>query len=569
MRKILTLLAIPFRLFPYIFYKLLTYKRNPEFLFFKIPSVFENSKKSPLLELFSGGNQQDFLSFLQFLNKLLEIKSLRIVAFTVDEIQFGFSELYEISEILNKLKENGVRLKGFSPYGDLKTLYLLSQADERFCIESSEFQFVLPSAEPFFFGKFLKDWGIEVESYQSGKFKSFAEPFKNEKFSKEARQNLSELIVSLRNRILSGMHGSEKWKWEDIHSPILHADEMKEGGFFHDFSDESEFEKYFMYDKLEEKSGQFKKSKIYKLATISKYLKRTKYSLLPVRKSRITILPLKGNIVMGKKSEQERNEGSISAYSTLNLLAELKKEDDRKIIILEIDSGGGSAFASELIYRELKNIGKDKKIYAYFQNISASGGYYISCAAGKIFSNPFCITGSIGTIMIRPNLRGLYEKFGIKKERIEFYPLRDILSEYGKISPQSKAFLQSEIERNKMQFYKRVMDNRKIDIQDLEKSAGGRVFLAEKFEEMGMLDGTGSFYTFLNSILKENDIDSYRIDYLMPVYTLRSMLKNWNSVLGYLKNPSSFFNESLSFLNTDYRVNLPVDLITYWRGRSN
>ena len=113
------------------------------------------------------------------------------------------------------------------------------------------------------------------------------------------------------------------------------------------------------------------------------------------------------------------------------------------------------------------------------------------------------------------------------------------------------------------------MDNRKIDIQDLEKSAGGRVFLAEKFEEMGMLDGTGSFYTFLNSILKENDIDSYRIDYLMPVYTLRSMLKNWNSVLGYLKNPSSFFNESLSFLNTDYRVNLPVDLITYWRGRSN
>jgi protease-4 len=168
---------------------------------------------------------------------------------------------------------------------------------------------------------------------------------------------------------------------------------------------------------------------------------------------------------MGNKSEEDLKEGNIHAYPVIELLRSWTERDEIKVIIFEIDSGGGSAFASELIYREIKKLKVNKKIYAYFQNISASGGYYIGCAADEIISSPYCITGSIGTVLVRPNLKGLYDKLELSKDRIEFYPGREIFSEYGKLTSYSKNFLNEEIERVKNQFYNVVCLSRNKEIK--------------------------------------------------------------------------------------------------------
>jgi protease IV len=529
----------PIRFFLFSLKKLSIFRKKPEYLYIEIPSNFQSSIKSSLLDLFSQNQEVIYFDFIRTLKELLEIKTLKTLGYKVNEVQFGYAECFEIADILRQLKSNGVYLKSFSIYGDLKTLYLNSIANERFALNSSEFMFVMPSIETFFWGSFFKKVGVEIEIYSSGKFKSFGEPYSKDKFSLEARENLTILIRSLKEKILNELHQNTNYQWESFTGPILHSDQLKEVNIINDFVEETDFVSYYYLDKIpnSDTENEMNLSKSKDISYISKYISQKKYKLFKQKEDTLYVLPLKGNIVMGKEKEIERTEGNISAISVIHTLRELKKQKDVKYLLIEIDSGGGSAFASELIYKEIISLRKDVKVYAYFQNVSASGGYYLGCACEKIFSNEYCITGSIGTIMMRPNLKGLYDKYGVKKDRIEFYPGREILSEYGKLSKPSKDILQKEIDRVKNQFYKRVTDSRNISGEELESRAGGRVFLAPEFLKLGMLDDTKTFLGTIEWISKENNIENLKVQYMVPVYTIKSMIKNFTKAIQFIQNP--------------------------------
>jgi protease-4 len=209
-----------------------------------------------------------------------------------------------------------------------------------------------------------------------------------------------------------------------------------------------------------------------------------------------------------------------------------KLKDDSGVagVVLEIDSGGGGAYASEMIYKEIKKLNEKKPVYAYFQNTAASGGYYISCATSGVYSSPYCLTGSIGTVMLRPDFLGLYKKLGIKKDRVGFYPKRDILSEYGKLSKESVDYLKHEIHRVKDQFYSRVADSRKLDVKDIEKVGGGRVFTGEEFFAKNMVDGNQGMLDVVKILKAKCGLDKVLLDYRAPQYGLRSFFKEFSVV---------------------------------------
>lgn len=545
MRLFQNLFLLPFRLFKflYLFFRVGIKSKGTHYM--EIPSSFSVSKKSPLLELFSGDKDIPlYIDFLKELTKIRDSKIIETVAVLCDKIDYGFSEIQEIGLLLKEIKKKGKIVKGFSLTGDIKTLYLLSFIEERYTIETGEFIFFLPAVESFFWGKFLKNWGIDVEAYTSGKYKSFAEPFQKDKFSPEAKENLTMLIKSWKEQILTGLQENTGLDWMKIQKPIMSSEYLKSIGYFLEYTDEVDFKKYHSSPNCKKSEDSIKLSNEYNIRLIKKRHMYDNFQFFPNKKDFLAIIPLKGNINMGNRKESEMKEGSIHAYPVIEILRSLEEREEIKAIILEIDSGGGSAFGSELIYRELQKLGKKKKIYSYFQNISASGGYYIGCGTERIGSSSFCITGSIGTVLIRPNLKGFYDKLKITKDRIEHYPGREIFSEYGKLTEYSKKFLTGEIERVKSQFYKIVCKARKIEPKDLEPKAGGRVFTGKDFLKMGMVDTNEGFLDFIHGIEKELNLKNVEWEYFIPVYNLRSMVKNFKFASQLIKDPILTFKKS-------------------------
>ncbi|MCE9501698.1 MAG: signal peptide peptidase SppA, partial [Leptospira sp.] len=252
--------------------------------------------------------------------------------------------------------------------------------------------------------------------------------------------------------------------------------------------------------------------------------------------------------------------GSINAYPILNILRELRHEKSVKGVILEIDSGGGSAYASELIYKEILKLKKTKKVYAYFQNTAASGGYYLAAACDKINSNSLCITGSIGAIMIRPDLKGLYNKLGITKERIGFYPLREVYSEYGKLGLESRKFLEREIDRVKTQFYERVTSSRQKNGAELEKLAGGRVFSGEDFHKFGMVDSLGTLLDTVSSMKEDLKLKEIFLSYEPAVYSFRTFLQDFKFAIATVRSPENYIKNKINENNSELEYRVPFEI---------
>ncbi|MCP5500624.1 MAG: S49 family peptidase [Leptospiraceae bacterium] len=498
-------------------------------LFF--PSSFSSVRKTTALQLIEGKDKSyTLLEYLQLLESLKSVKSLKKVSIFVDRLDMGFAELYSVTEVLKTLKETGITLSAYAIQGDLKSLYLLSFCQERYSLDSGEFHVLLPSMEPFFFGGLISEkLEMEVENYASGKYKSFAEIFTRKGFSKESKENLNNLISSLRLQIEQTFYQNTQIDPEILKTPILSSEKLKKLGFFQRLFDDEMYVFNYLFPEYgsdeEDDEPQYRNLSMKQLKRLKKF---QSFSVFPPKKEKLLVLPLKGNIVTGKKEEGNIKAGSIQAYSLRRLIREIREDDSVKAVIVEIDSGGGSAFASELIYREIAKLAATKLTCAYFQNASASGGYYIAAACNQIYSNPFCITGSIGTVMVRPNFKGLYQKLGISKDRLGFYPLRDVFSEYGKLSPKSKKFVIDEIERNKNIFYSRVMRSRSKTKEELFELAEGRVFTGKDFHEKGMLDGILPLQDLISNIKEKLGFKKLVVEYLSPVYDIQTFINDMN-----------------------------------------
>ncbi|MDX1960735.1 MAG: S49 family peptidase [Leptospiraceae bacterium] len=545
MKYLLFPFLFPFRLVYYLYISIQVFFRKGTHLTIKIPNKFAESEKSFLLDLVSGKDSETF--FLNFINLLIDIPNSNIkkISFIVGKIDFGFSELEEICSALKLLKEKKIKLSGFSHEGDLKTIYLLSYMDERYSSAGTEFLTVLPAFEGFYLGNFFKKLGIQMENYASGKYKSFGEMFSKDKMSKEAKENLQMFLTSFYNT-LDQKFKSNGFELKDIAEFIsTNSEELFQMKFFDKLMDIEEFEKRSIFDNkeidIENKDIEPEYSKA-KSNYINFSQKKKKFKFLRDKADEIVFLSLKGNITQLNPNVSEQKEGEISPAPILSILREFREKDSVKALVLSIDSGGGSATGSDVIYRELEKFSKVKPTYAYFQNAAASGGYYIGVGCKKIYASPFSITGSIGSVMIRPNLKGLYDKLGIKKDRVGFYPTRELLSEYGEPTIEGKKFLQREIKRVTGRFYEVVMKSRNISLKDLIPKAEGRIFSGADFLNLNMVDSNKTLRELFSDIQKELNLKNPTVISFVPISSFRSVLKEFKSGLRILSNPERFLN---------------------------
>ncbi|EMJ59506.1 MULTISPECIES: signal peptide peptidase SppA [Leptospira] len=525
----LQIVLIPFRLiFQLIRWIRFRFLSNRHY-FLEIPSEFTNHRKSFLMRLLSSKEENAFFTdFLLELKLLSQVPGLKKVSVLIQQPEYGFGEVLSIAEGLRILKESGVTLEGFALTGGLKSLFLLGICNERFSSESSEFFPVLPSTESFFFGNAGKKWGVKVETFQSGPYKSFGESFQRDKFSPKARENLNSLLKQMTDDLESLFKRYTGFALKTFSEPFLSAKTLKERKFITGFLNEEDFKENFLYLNYEnEKEDQKPLAKELTLSSLYRFSKLRNFKLLPKRAPIVAVLPLKGTIHHDTIGKGEGKTDGISYYAVRNALKELRDESSVKAVVLEVDSPGGSAFVSELLYQEILKLQKKKPVYAYVQNVSASGGYYLSCGASKIYASPYGIVGSIGSISLRLDLKNFYSKLGVTKDRVGFYKYRDLLSEYGPIHPESKKLMEREIQESEGLFYKRVSEARKIPISTLDKRFGqGRVFTSSQFLKEKMIDSITDFLGLLEDIKQELKTQRLEIRYLPTLFTFQNFLRS-------------------------------------------
>lgn len=263
---------------------------------------------------------------------------------------------------------------------------------------------------------------------------------------------------------------------------------------------------------------------------------------------KIAVINIDGLIV---EKEPTRGLGTFteeftSARRVEKILNDIASDSKVKILVLRINSPGGSAVAAEEILRALLDFKKqtDLKIVAYFSDLAASGGYYVALAADQIVASPANISGSIGVMISYLNFSDLAEKYGIRNIVYKSGPYKDILSEFRQPTEEEKKIIQSLVDEAHDIFIKRVAEGRKMSEEKVRQLSDGRIFSARKAQEQGLIDSLGSFETAIETAQKIAGLSKARvIEYGQPSFLelfLGNTLGRFNLLL--LPQLGSFFD---------------------------
>jgi protease-4 len=425
------------------------------------------------------------------------------------EPQVGFASLSVIRRALEDFKDNKDG-KFIIAYGDnysQKSYYLASVADEVFINPIGGVEFRGLSGTVLFFKDMLDRLGIDMQVFYVGDYKSATEPFRRTNMSDASRLQVREYIEQLYGVMLEDISKSRK----------ISVGELRQLANDYALRDADDAVKYKFVDKkmykdeiinhLKEKIG-FDKDEEIPVMSLSAYAKANPKSMNLREKSKIAVIYAEGTIVDGEGANGEIGGDKYSA-----IIRKIRQDKKVKAIVLRVNSGGGSGFASEKIWRELK-LAQEQGIPVVVSmgDVAASGGYYIACLADSIFAEKNTITGSIGVFGTIPSLEDfMRDKIGITVDTVKtgkfstgITPFYDVNVEEGKI-------IQQSVEEFYYLFLGRVAKGRDMDTAVVHKIAQGRVWTGQKALEIGLIDAYGDLDRAIAAAAKLADLEKYRV----------------------------------------------------------
>lgn len=404
----------------------------------------------------------------------------------------GMAHIQEMRDAISEFKSTGKKVLCYMDMGSNKGYYLASISD-KIVMNSAGYLLLngLRSEVTFYKGA-LDKLGINAELYNIGKYKSASEMFTNDGMSDYYKESLNLILDDLSDQMVSGIangldNSKEKIK-ELIDMGPYTAKEAEKAGLV---------DNLIYADQVEEEL----KKLIGKKTTIisgKDYGKLRYYNYDWGTKPKIAVIYATGLIVPGKSMF----EGIMGSDTICNALKEAREDQSIKAIVMRIDSGGGSVFASDLIWREVILTKKKKPVIVSMGDIAASGGYYIACPADVILAEPGTITGSIGVISGKINLRGLYDKLGINKEVLKRGRNADIYSLYTSFSDEQKEIIERQTQETYKDFITKVAEGRNMSEEQVERIAQGRTWTGRQAKENGLIDDFGGLDKAI-SIAKE------------------------------------------------------------------
>ncbi len=456
---------------------------------------------------FTGSGGMGLNHILKNIEKASTDENIDGIFMDLSTVSAGIASVEEIRNSLVKFKESGKFIIAHADYYSQKSYYLASVADSIYLTPEGELMWLGLSAEPLFFKRALDKLGIEAQIIRAGEYKAAAEPFMYEKLSKENREQISAYVSSIWGTLVKNIASSRSL--DAAHLNRL-ADQMlitnAEAALEYKFVDGL---KYFdeILSELKTITSTNEKKNLNSV-TLKKYTKvpKKRTEKKGLAKDKIAVIYAGGFIVTGDGTND--NMGSDKIAKTIR---EARRDSSIKAIVFRVNSGGGSALASEIIWREVKLASETKPFIASLGNVAASGGYYIVAPATKIIASPNTITGSIGVIGILPNTKEfMNDKLGITSDVVNTNAHSDLGSFFRPLDPKELAIIQKEVMNTYKTFTSRVAEGRNLSIEQVDKIGRGHVYTALDAKEIGLVDDFGGLTQSIELAAAEAKLVDYR-----------------------------------------------------------
>jgi len=476
--------------------------------------ITDRSSNNPLENFnFYSMKSGESIGLNEILDNIKKAKSdenIKGIYLDLSAISAGVATLEEIRNALIDFKSSKKFIISYSESYSQKAYYIASISDKIYLNPQGTLDFKGLSGEIMFYKGLLEKLDVNVQIIRHGKFKSAVEPFILDKMSKPNREQTLKYITSIWDHLLNGISESRKISVNELNAI---ADSFRiqkaEDAVKYKLADKLMYKDEILAE-LRSRLGIKENAKI-SMMSIDKYFNAPdKQRKISKTKYKIAVIYAIGEIESGNG-----NDKTIGSERISEAIRCARLDSTVKAVVLRVNSPGGSALASDVIWREVVLTKKVKPIVASMGDVAASGGYYISCAASKIIADPNTITGSIGVFGMVPNLKGLLNnKLGITVDNIKTNNHADFGTIYRPMTGKEKEFYQTDVENIYHSFIAHVAEGRGMTVAQVDSIGQGRVWCGIDAKGIGLIDDFGGLDKAIETAAKLAKISDYKLQSL-------------------------------------------------------
>ena len=467
-------------------------------------SVVERSSENPFDGLNLSGDVASTIELKQVLDNIEKAKfdnNIQVIYINTSYVSAGISQIEEIRNKLLEFKQTGKPIIAYSEVYNQAAYYLSSVANKIYLNPEGIVELKGLSASIMFYKGLLEKLDIDVQIIRHGKFKSAVEPFMLDKMSDANREQMQLLLNSFADNLFDSIASQRDMTLSDIHN---HANNLSLENA-KSCLDLHYVDALLYQDQVDDSLLVISKSEKLNFISLNKY-SNVKVAKKEISRNKIAIIYATGEINSGKG-----NEKSIGSETTAKAIKAAREDKNVKAIVLRVNSPGGSALASDVIWRETVLAKEEKPLIVSMGDYAASGGYYIACAADSIVANPTTLTGSIGVFGMIPNLQKLYKnKLGISIDTVNTNKHADM----GMNRALTK-FEEDKIQKSVVDIYTtfitHVGEGRNMSTTAVDEIGQGRVWTGYDAKDIGLIDTYGGLEKAVEIAVYLAEIEDYRI----------------------------------------------------------
>ena len=451
-----------------------------------IQNDYAGKYSDPWVNAFSDTKQIGLTDVIDAIGAAKNDENIKGISILNNNSSLGMAQSKAVRDALEDFKKSGKFVMAYANTYSQKEYYLNSVANTIYLNPVGDLDFKGLSSDLLFFKDFQDKTGVKMEVIRHGKYKSAVEPFLENKMSEANREQITALLNSIWNSVVTDIAKSRNVSVEKLNEIanglLARTPEMAKAQKLVDVVAYED-----VYHNAIKKRLQVDSKDEYESVSIIDYThKYTTTSIPNDATDEIAIIYAQGEIQSGEGDVNIIGEGAMRRS-----ISEARNNEDVKAIVLRIDSPGGNALTSDLIWREIELTKKVKPVVVSMGNYAASGGYYIACNANTIFAEKNTITGSIGVFGMLPNFSGLSTKMGIHSEQVNTHQNSGNYNPFAPIDEKFKAVTTEGVEQIYKTFVSHVAQGRKMNFAQVDAIAQGRVWTGADAIKIGLVDKIG------------------------------------------------------------------------------
>ena len=454
-----------------------------------IQNDYAGKYSDPWVTVFSDTKQIGLTDVIDAIGAAKTDENIKGISILNNNSSLGMAQSKAVRDALEDFKKSGKFVMAYANTYSQKEYYLNSVANTVYLNPVGDLDFKGLSSDLLFFKDFQDKTGVKMEVIRHGKYKSAVEPFLENKMSDANREQITALLNSIWNSVVTDIAKSRNLSVQQLNivanGLLARTPEMAKAQKLVDVVAYED-----VYHNAIKKLLKVDTEDEYESVSILDYTQKyTTTSAINDATDEIAIIYAQGEIQSGEGDVNIIGEGAMRRS-----ISEARNNDDVKAIVLRVDSPGGNALTSDLIWREIELTKKVKPVVVSMGNYAASGGYYIACNANTIFAEKNTITGSIGVFGMLPNFSGLSTKMGIHSEQVNTHQNSGNYNPFAPIDEKFKAVTTEGVEQIYKTFVSHVAQGRKMSFAQVDAIAQGRVWTGADAIKIGLVDKIGGLH---------------------------------------------------------------------------